>query len=475
VAAFFLCLANEETAFWLLYAVTQKLCPGYYVQSMIQIRADSDVIANLIDQDLKDHIENIRVPIQGVCVASLMQLYVSRSLLFYSSYIHYSHFKTLGVFRYILKLPTVSVLRFFDFLFLEGSAVMILLELLLFKSTKESLLNCTGIVEFSAALLKTETSMFAADQVIRGILDEMNCHGGLRVIRQMQAEAVAKLERNDLQILHDELSTEISHLPKSNLATSPIPDDGNRRNSTSSFTSTSSTATSSSSSSSSSVRRKRYMSDSDFKSLYDTFNLVVVTRSRNSRRQSLTTKQRLSLEMQCQDYRNLSFPEFCKLMDALGVIRDDSISKQEGADAAASKLLRNIVKSLTERNKKKKSKTSKLSILRALFNFFDHDNDGKINSKEFLGGMVMLDPTNKGHVDERLELFFKLFDVDGNGTLEPDEVSRLHKWLRRVNGITDMDENIESPSDMLVDRQITDKAMNVKEFIASVHFFFERF
>jgi hypothetical protein len=96
VAAFFLCLANEETAFWLLYAVTQKLCPGYYVQSMIQIRADSDVIANLIDQDLKDHIENIRVPIQGVCVASLMQLYVSRSLLFYSSYIHYSHFKTLA-------------------------------------------------------------------------------------------------------------------------------------------------------------------------------------------------------------------------------------------------------------------------------------------------------------------------------------------------------------------------------------------
>ena len=29
VAAFFLCLTNEETAFWLLYAITQKLCPGY--------------------------------------------------------------------------------------------------------------------------------------------------------------------------------------------------------------------------------------------------------------------------------------------------------------------------------------------------------------------------------------------------------------------------------------------------------------
>lgn len=58
-------------------------------------------------------------------------------------------------------------------------------------------------------------------------------------------------------------------------------------------------------------------------------------------------------------------------MDALGVIRDNSSSKKDGADAAASKLLRNIVKSLTE-----DKKSNKLSILRALFNFFDRDNSG---------------------------------------------------------------------------------------------------
>ena len=93
VAAFFLCFfADEEYAFWLLYAVTQKLCPGYYVKSMISIRADSNVIGNLIDQDLKDHIEEIHVPLQGVYVASLMQLY-------------------------ILKLPTKSVLRLLTFCF----------------------------------------------------------------------------------------------------------------------------------------------------------------------------------------------------------------------------------------------------------------------------------------------------------------------------------------------------------------------
>jgi hypothetical protein len=140
VAAFFLCFADEEYAFWLLYAVTQKLCPGYYVKSMISIRADSNVIGNLIDQDLKDHIEEIHVPLQGVCVASLMQLY-------------------------ILKLPTKSVLRLFDFLFLEGSSVMILCELFLFKQSKQSLLNCNGIVEFSAALAETESMMYVVFSV----------------------------------------------------------------------------------------------------------------------------------------------------------------------------------------------------------------------------------------------------------------------------------------------------------------------
>ena len=135
VAAFFLCFADEEYAFWLLYAVTQKLCPGYYVKSMISIRADSNVIGSLIDQELKEHIKKIHVPLQGVCVASLMQLY-------------------------ILKLPTKSVLRLFDFLFLEGSSTMILCELFLFKQSKESLLKCTGIVEFSAALAETESTMY---------------------------------------------------------------------------------------------------------------------------------------------------------------------------------------------------------------------------------------------------------------------------------------------------------------------------
>ena len=339
--------------------------------------------------------------------------------------------------------------------------MMILLELVLFKRSQESLLKCNGIVEFSAALAETESSMFSADDLIRGILDEMNQHGGMKNILKMQSKHRVELERNDLQILHDELSSEISSLPESDLL---LPNPSNtRKNSSSSTVSTSSSTTSQS------TTRARYMSDSDFESLYDAFNRVAVERARKSKRHSITTKLRLNLEMQCQDYRNLSFQEFCKLMESLGVIYEDSTSKQKGgAEAAASKLLRNIVKSLTEKSAKSMKKTSKLSVLRALFNFFDHDNDGKINSKEFLSGMVMLDPTNRGHVDEKLELFFKLFDVDGNGTLEPDEVSRLHKWLRRVNGMVDMHTSIESPHVMKIDEKVTDTPMNVKEFIASV-------
>lgn len=234
---------------------------------MISIRADSDVIGTLIDSDLKNHIEKIRVPLEGVCVASLMQLY-------------------------IMKLPTESVLRLFDFLFLEGSAVMIFLELFLFKRTKDTLLKCTGIVEFSAALAKTESHMFSADEMVQGILEQMRLCGGMKRIRKLQLEAVANLERNDLQILHDELSSEIAHLPESNLN-----DDDS-----------SSDASSVSSSRRSSTSRQRYMSDVDFESLNNTFNQVAATRVKSKRRVSITTEQRLSLEMQCKDYRNLSFP-----------------------------------------------------------------------------------------------------------------------------------------------------------------------
>ena len=302
---------------------------------------------------------------------------------------------------------------------------------------------------------------YSADELIRGILDEMNHHGGMERIQKLQSESRQELERNDLQILHDELSSEINSLPGSDLNSPPSTD--SRRGSASSVVSSSSSTSSSS--------RARYMSDDDFESLYNSFNKVAVDRVQKTRRQTITTQLRLNLEMQCQDYRNLSFQEFCKLMDALGVIRDHKKQKG-GAETAASKSLRNIVKSLTEKNVKSGKKTSKLSVLKALFNFFDHDNDGKINSKEFLSGMVMLDPTNKAHVDQKLELFFRLFDVDGDGILAPDEVSRLHAWLRRVNGMENIrDTSIESAHVMKVDERITENPMNVKEFIASVRFF----
>ena len=84
---------------------------------------------------------------------------------------------------------------------------MILCELFLFKQSKQSLLNCNGIVEFSAALAETESMMYvvfsvryvtldfntrilyrySADELIQGILDEMNHHGGMERIQKLQS------------------------------------------------------------------------------------------------------------------------------------------------------------------------------------------------------------------------------------------------------------------------------------------------
>ena len=99
----------------------------------------------------------------------------------------------------------------------------------------------------------------------------MNHHGGMERIQKLQSESRQELERNDLQILHDELSSEINSLPESDLS-SPTSTD-TRRASTSSVVSSSSSSTSSS--------RARYMSDDDFESLYNSFNKVAVDRVRS--------------------------------------------------------------------------------------------------------------------------------------------------------------------------------------------------
>eukprot|EP01102_Stenamoeba_stenopodia_P009601 TRINITY_DN2845_c0_g1_i2.p1 TRINITY_DN2845_c0_g1~~TRINITY_DN2845_c0_g1_i2.p1 ORF type:complete len:232 (-),score=60.02 TRINITY_DN2845_c0_g1_i2:87-782(-) len=63
-----------------------------------------------------------------------------------------------------------------------------------------------------------------------------------------------------------------------------------------------------------------------------------------------------------------------------------------------------------------------------LFHLLDSNNDGTVDLGEFVCGLSML---CKGTVEEKLELSFKAYDLDGNGYISKDELGAMFKsaWI----------------------------------------------
>ena len=57
-----------------------------------------------------------------------------------------------------------------------------------------------------------------------------------------------------------------------------------------------------------------------------------------------------------------------------------------------------------------------------VFRTFDSDNSGKIDFKEFL---LAINITSAGKPEQKLEWAFQMYDVNGDGTIEPSEMSEI--------------------------------------------------
>jgi len=57
-----------------------------------------------------------------------------------------------------------------------------------------------------------------------------------------------------------------------------------------------------------------------------------------------------------------------------------------------------------------------------VFRTFDSDNSGKIDFKEFLQAINI---TSSGKPEQKLEWAFNMYDVNGDGTIEPSEMSEI--------------------------------------------------
>lgn len=74
------------------------------------------------------------------------------------------------------------------------------------------------------------------------------------------------------------------------------------------------------------------------------------------------------------------------------------------------------------------------------FAAFDQNRDGLIDFREFV---VSLSTLLKGSAEEKLKFMFKYYDLDGSGTLSPDEVYYIFKTSALTQGVQVSDDEIQ--------------------------------
>ncbi|XP_015602174.1 growth hormone-regulated TBC protein 1-A isoform X3 [Cephus cinctus] len=111
---------NEETAFWLLKMLIEKILPEYYTPTMDGLLTDIDVLAELVRMKMPDvyqHVTNLGLPWAVITTKWFVCLFAE-------------------------VLPIETTLRIWDCLFYEGSKIIFRVGLTLIKRNKENLLSC---------------------------------------------------------------------------------------------------------------------------------------------------------------------------------------------------------------------------------------------------------------------------------------------------------------------------------------------
>ncbi|XP_015113809.1 growth hormone-regulated TBC protein 1 [Diachasma alloeum] len=111
---------NEETAFWLLKVLIEKILPDYYTPTMDGLVTDIDVLAELVRLKIPDvhhHVTSLGLPWAVITTKWFICLFAE-------------------------VLPIETTLRIWDCLFYEGSKIIFRVALTLMKRNKNNLLSC---------------------------------------------------------------------------------------------------------------------------------------------------------------------------------------------------------------------------------------------------------------------------------------------------------------------------------------------
>ncbi|XP_007529801.1 guanylyl cyclase-activating protein 1 [Erinaceus europaeus] len=102
-----------------------------------------------------------------------------------------------------------------------------------------------------------------------------------------------------------------------------------------------------------------------------------------------------------------------------------------------------------------------------MFETFDFNKDGYIDFMEYVAALSLV---LKGKVEQKLRWYFKLYDVDGNGCIDRDELLTIIRAIRAINPCNDSTMTAEEFTDTVFTRiDINgDGELSLEEFMEGV-------
>ncbi len=172
-----LVMPTDEQAFWVLSQIVESICPQYYAKNMVGIHVDTRVLDYLLSAsmvDLHEHFGRLGLMLELVCGQWFVTLFA-------------------GV------LPSESLLRAWDRLFVEGPQALFVVALGVLALSRRALLRCSSLGEAYPILRDAVRSAYDFEAVLRAA-SEVGCD-------QFSREMITVLRRTQLARTEKELGS----------------------------------------------------------------------------------------------------------------------------------------------------------------------------------------------------------------------------------------------------------------------------
>ena len=93
-----------------------------------------------------------------------------------------------------------------------------------------------------------------------------------------------------------------------------------------------------------------------------------------------------------------------------------------------------------------------------LFTYLDKDKSGYLSLREFINGLEIV---VNGSQEEKMQFLFRVFDVDGNGRIDLDELKMMLRCCLEDSPSLDLEETVDDLSSLLFKNLVKDDSADI--------------